>query len=150
MRQHRRIDAWTDSHPGVRELRRRFPAPGRRLAGVAIDLWFDVVLARHWRRFSAIALEEFASGVHGALARERAVLTPAARRHADALREHAVLERYADAALAEGALRRIGARLGLEESAASAAATATALLPSIEGVFLELYPEALSVESGRT
>ena len=43
---HRAIDAYTDSHPLIQQLRRDLPRNLRRYAGSLIDLSFDQYLAR--------------------------------------------------------------------------------------------------------
>lgn len=45
---HRRIDQFTDSHPAVINLKNRFPTHIRRMAGVAIDVYFDHLLLSRW------------------------------------------------------------------------------------------------------
>lgn len=45
---HRRVDGFTDTHPAVTALRTRFPDGLRRYAGIALDVYFDHLLARDW------------------------------------------------------------------------------------------------------
>lgn len=47
IRHHRRVDAYVDTHPVVRDARARAPSPQRRYAGIALDLLWDHFLARH-------------------------------------------------------------------------------------------------------
>ena len=67
IRLHRRIDAFTDSHPLVHAAKLRFPAERRRLAGVLLDVFFDHCLARDWDTFSNEPLSEFTRRVYGVL-----------------------------------------------------------------------------------
>lgn len=53
VRLHRQIDTFTDSHPRVVALKRDFPKPIRRYAGIALDVYFDHLLIQHWQQFSA-------------------------------------------------------------------------------------------------
>jgi len=144
VRLHRHIDAFTDAHPRVRELRGIFPGPERRLAGIALDLFFDLALAREWARFSSVTLPEFSASVYNALRAHGEWLTAPAREHARQMEHHEVLCRYLKPATAQGALERIGTRLGLETSARSAGLTALARLPEIERGFLDFYPDVLA------
>ncbi len=66
---HRHIDAYTDSLPGVSELRSWFLPPFRRYGGIIIDLAFDYELANRWNSYSEISLEDFDQGVREMLAR---------------------------------------------------------------------------------
>jgi len=45
---HREIDSFTDRHPLVAEARDLISPERRRLAGVIIDIAFDLYLTRHW------------------------------------------------------------------------------------------------------
>ena len=144
VRLHRHIDAFTDAHPRVRELRGIFPGRERRLAGIALDLFFDVALAREWGRFSSVTLPEFSASVYGALRAHSECMSGPAREHARHMEHHGVLCRYLKPATAQGALERIGTRLGLETSARSAALTALGRLPDIERGFLDFYPDVLA------
>jgi acyl carrier protein phosphodiesterase len=67
---HRRIDAFTDSHPLQAQARARFPAQRRRVAGIFLDLFFDHCLARDWQQYSDQPLQRFTSRVDGVLAAE--------------------------------------------------------------------------------
>ncbi len=67
---HRRIDAFTDSHPLQAQARARFPAERRRVAGIFLDLFFDHCLARDWQRYSEQPLDRFTTRVYQILAAE--------------------------------------------------------------------------------
>ncbi|MEE9102444.1 ACP phosphodiesterase [Pseudomonas nitroreducens] len=69
IRVHRRIDAFTDSHPLIQIAKTRFPQERRRMAGVLLDVFFDHCLARDWGRFSEEPLEQFTHRVYGVLGR---------------------------------------------------------------------------------
>lgn len=70
IRLHRRIDAFTDSHPLQAQARARFAAQRRRVAGIFLDLFFDHCLARDWQHYSDQPLDGFTSRVYGVLAAE--------------------------------------------------------------------------------
>jgi len=148
IRLHRRIDAFTDSHPVVRELRRLFRPPARRLAGIVLDLHFDLLLSRHWGRFHELPLADFCAGALSVLDDHRELFPPAGRRYLVHLRERELLRRYGDERVVEGALQHLGARLGQESAMRLAADTARARLDRLEQGFLTLYPEARIMASG--
>src|SRR5206468_99373 len=61
---HRAIDSATDRHPDTHALKAEF-APGyRRFAGLALDLYFDHCLARHWPRYADEPLDSFVAAVY--------------------------------------------------------------------------------------
>lgn len=68
IRLHRRIDAFTDSHPLQARARARFPAGRRRMAGLLLDLFFDHCLARDWADYAEQPLEVFTARVYRLLA----------------------------------------------------------------------------------
>jgi acyl carrier protein phosphodiesterase len=64
IRRHRQIDVFTDAHPRVRSCVRRFPPPYRRYGGIVTDVYFDHLLARDWRKYSAVPLPDFIARVY--------------------------------------------------------------------------------------
>lgn len=56
---HREIDDYIDNHSEVLALRQKLYAPLPKVSGIAIDLYFDHLLAKHWKRFHALTLEDF-------------------------------------------------------------------------------------------
>ena len=76
---HRAIDAYTDSHAVVADVRRQFPPELRRYAGILIDLCFDHFLARHWSSYSEMAHSEFSAAVYRILEKHSASLSGGAR-----------------------------------------------------------------------
>ncbi|PTN07234.1 ACP phosphodiesterase [Mangrovibacterium marinum] len=64
---HRAIDAYTDSHPLVKEAADFFRPHYGRYAGIVTDVILDHFLARYWRDYSVYSLREFAKHVHAVL-----------------------------------------------------------------------------------
>lgn len=143
VRLHRRIDAFTDGHALLRELRTRFPGAGRRLSGIVLDLYFDLLLVRHWERFHHAPLRCFSAQVHVALIAAREILPASAQRQVERMIEHDLLVRYGEPAVVQGTLLRLGERLRLPEAMSAAISRAEQLLAEIEQVFLQLYPQAI-------
>ena len=67
IRKHRRIDAFTDSHPSVAAFRRVLIPDHGHYAGVIADVFFDHFLADDFGRYSAEPLEAFIARVHATL-----------------------------------------------------------------------------------
>src|SRR5262245_27221828 len=59
IRLHRRIDAFSDTHPVVGASKRRIGEANRRYAGPLVDLFYDHFLAASWHRYADGSLEEF-------------------------------------------------------------------------------------------
>ncbi|HUP46541.1 MAG TPA: ACP phosphodiesterase [Thermoanaerobaculia bacterium] len=65
--EHRRIDAFTDSHPEAAVFRRIIAADHGHYARVIGDIFLDHFLAREWSAFSDEALPEFLQRVYARL-----------------------------------------------------------------------------------
>jgi len=137
---HRRIDAFTDSHPLILQAKARFPAERRRYAGILLDIFFDHCLARHWADYAEEPLEAFTARVYATLANQAelpgqlALIAPrmAAQDWLGAYREFAVLERV---------LAGIGRRLSRPEGLAGALEELERLYRPLSEDFRAFYPE---------
>lgn len=61
---HRKIDDYIDNHPAVVELRHELYESLPKVAGIAIDLFFDHILAKRWSEFHPTPLNEFTASFH--------------------------------------------------------------------------------------
>lgn len=145
VRLHRRVDAFMDGHPLLRQLRALFPGGERRLAGVVLDLYFDHLLVRHWTRFHERELAHFSCSIYALLERNLAQFPDSGVRHLGRMIEHDLLNRYGDSSLIDGVLERIGTRLGQPGAMRAASARAGAHLDELEQAFLVFYPEAITM-----
>jgi acyl carrier protein phosphodiesterase len=66
---HRKLDSFTDSHPVFLRSKRRVSSSNRRFAGVLVDMFYDHFLARNWKDYSSVPLEEFSSNFYEILKR---------------------------------------------------------------------------------
>lgn len=56
---HREIDQYIDNHPSVKELIVLLRPDLPKVASVAIDLFFDHLLAKNWHKFHSVELTKF-------------------------------------------------------------------------------------------
>ncbi len=138
---HRAIDAYTDSHPQVSALKQAFPGKLRRYAGILIDLAFDHLLSRHWDRYHQHSLTQFSETIYQLLARDAESLSPDARRMADRIRQHDLLQAYHDFRAVAGSARRIGNRFRRGNPFDNIGTSLDPLHPQLEAAFLEFYPQ---------
>ena len=61
---HRKIDFYIDNHPKVLELKHLLHEELPKVAGIAIDLYFDHLLAKNWDQFHPMPLREFINSFH--------------------------------------------------------------------------------------
>jgi acyl carrier protein phosphodiesterase len=64
---HRKIDAYTDSHPEVLKGVRRMYADHRKYAPVVVDILYDYILTYNWSRYSDQPLVEFTKNTYVSL-----------------------------------------------------------------------------------
>jgi acyl carrier protein phosphodiesterase len=56
---HRKIDNYIDNHPAVIDLTHLLYKPMPKVAGIAVDLFFDHLLAKNWNQFHHQEIDEF-------------------------------------------------------------------------------------------
>ncbi|UCH64212.1 MAG: DUF479 domain-containing protein [Fidelibacterota bacterium] len=64
---HRRIDAYSNTHPVYRRSKRRIHSSYRHTKGILVDLFYDHFLARDWDQYTVEPLPAFTSRVYQAL-----------------------------------------------------------------------------------
>jgi acyl carrier protein phosphodiesterase len=141
VRLHRAIDAYTDNHAAVAELRRAFPAGLRRYAGILIDLGFDHYLTQHWHSFSTANLPEFNRGVLRTLTGRSDNLSAGSRQMLARLEEFDILNCYHEWQAVTGSAERIGQRFRRGNPLVAIEQEVEPLREGIEDAFLEFYPQ---------
>lgn len=109
---HRRVDRYTDTHPAVVAARALFdPAGLRRYAGIVLDVYFDHCLARDWRRWNTMRLDDFTARVYRVLLSQREQLPDRLQRVAPRMAAQDWLGSYRERANVDRAVHGIAARL---------------------------------------
>lgn len=146
---HRTIDAYTDAHPAVAEVRRQFPAHLRRYSGILIDLAFDHYLTLHWSQFSPLSLADFNARVYEVLQSNEPELSAGSTKMMNRLLEYDILNRYHQWQTVTATAARLGERfqrgnpfLNLEEELEP-------VKTRLERAFIEFYPQ-LQIFSAET
>jgi acyl carrier protein phosphodiesterase len=140
IRLHRRIDAFTDSHPLQARARARFPAERRRYAGILLDLFFDHCLALHWSDYAEQPLEQFTARVYRLLA-EEAVLPGRLALIAPRMAAQDWLGSYSEFAVLEQVLAAMQRRLSRPEGLDGAMAELERLYEPLTEDFQLFYPQ---------
>jgi acyl carrier protein phosphodiesterase len=136
---HRSIDAFTDSHPLIKQSIARFPAERRRYAGIVLDVFFDHCLARDWAHYANVPLAAFTRRVYGVLAAEPELPERLAR-IAPHMAAHDWLGSYEEFAVLEQVLAGISRRLSRPEGLAGAMQELHDLYQPLSSDFAEFYP----------
>jgi acyl carrier protein phosphodiesterase len=141
---HRAIDAYTDGHSLVQQLRREFPPNLRRYAGILIDLSFDHYLSLHWSRFSNVPLADFNTGIYRTLAEHEAFLSDGARTMVAHLQEYDILNLYLAWETVPATAKRIGERFKRHNPFLGVDRRLSPLKGPLEHTFLNFYPQLQS------
>lgn len=108
---HRAIDAFTDSHPLVRQSVRRFEKPFRRYGGVLTDVFYDHFLAAGWSVHSQEPLEDFVRGFYNSVGQVQQHIPAEACAVLEHMRAGDWLSSYATLSGIATTLRRMSRRL---------------------------------------
>lgn len=141
VRLHRAIDAYTDQHPELADLRAAFSPELRRFAGILVDLSFDHFLSLHWSRFADQPLEDFNSHVYQGLMARRRDFSPAARRMLDRLVKYDLLGIYSEWETVPASASRVGQRFSRGNPFLAIDDQLASLRPRMESAFINFYPE---------
>lgn len=144
---HRRVDAFTDSHPVVTRSRVRLSLRWPRVSGILTDIYFDHVLARDWALYSPVPLRQFLDRAYESLNDCMPAIPPVLRQAAQRLIEHDLLMKYQQIEGVEWALTRMSRRLGggrfcLEQAVPDLVLHAEALSQDFHAFFPELRHHA--------
>ncbi len=111
IRLHRRIDAFTDKHPVIRQSCSRMDPYVRRYAPIMIDVFFDHFLARQWSTYGNGPLHKFSDRIFTTLEAAKDIMPRRATEVARRMKQHQVLAAYADATFLIPVLARLSQRL---------------------------------------
>ncbi|WP_296263226.1 ACP phosphodiesterase [Pseudomonas sp. UBA6562] len=139
IRLHRRIDSFTDSHPLVLTALGRFPRERRRFAGIALDVFFDHCLARHWADYADRPLDDFTQQVYRVLLAEPALPERLARM-VPFMAADDWLGSYADFSVLEPVFNGIARRLSRPEGLLGISVQLQALYEPLTADFRAFYP----------
>jgi acyl carrier protein phosphodiesterase len=142
IRLHRRIDGFVDRHAASARSVARVPAEQRRWARVALDVYYDHLLARHWSDHADLPLQSFAAAVYAALQAQRAALPAGLVRFADFMAERDLLVGYREPAVIADVLARMAGRVRRQNPLAGLFATLRIADVGLAADFAALFPAA--------
>ena len=141
IRLHRRIDATTDTHPVVTEIKDLAPPALRRYAGILTDVFFDHILIAQWPRWSDAPLEGFCADVYASLARTSPAMPADAGSLALRMGEYDIMRACATQAGVARVLGRIASRLSRPVALAEGAGMLEQHYAAIEAAFERFFPD---------
>jgi acyl carrier protein phosphodiesterase len=145
IRLHRKVDVYTDQHLEVKQLRALFPGPLKKVAGIALDIYFDYLLYAHWEKYSSNTQQHLFERFYQQLADSSVLLNPRFARVKEGLLSHQWLADYQHEESCLRAFFTIEQRLkGKIKFAQQAYALLGENRQLIEAAFLRFYPDLLS------
>jgi acyl carrier protein phosphodiesterase len=140
---HRKIDAYTDSHPITRASRKLYSPARRRFAGIIVDLCYDHFLYRHWPEFTDLALDQFISRIYDILIAHREALPARMAAMVPVMIREDWLGSYQDLMGVEKALSRLSKRVTNGDRLLSAIEEIKLHYQSLEANFLIFFPDLI-------
>jgi len=141
VRLHRKIDAWSDAHPAVANLRARSGPHWRRYSGVILDVLFDAMLVRNWSRYHTTPLAQFGKDIDALLIARRADLPARLVGFSLWARQVGLWTRYDEHAMLDDIFMRLARRHGRLEPLASGTKLLNERETEIEQTFNLVFPE---------
>lgn len=137
---HRKVDAFTDSHPIWQRSAARLAPERRRLAGIIIDVIYDHYLCRHWDQFAAQELSGFADFCYTSLLSRTQFMEVEPRRVVRRMQDHDWLNSYLQTSGIALAFRRLSFRSKALNGIQKASIDFENHYEELEADFLAYYP----------
>ena len=144
IRQHRRIDAFTDSHPSVGEFRRVLTPEHGHYARVIADMFFDHFLAVRFEEYAGEPLDVFLARTFAAIDPHQESLPGRLRVIYPLIRDHGWLQSYAEVESIRGALRNISRRFSRQPQLETAARHLVDSREELERHFEAFFPDVIA------
>ena len=141
---HRKIDAYTDTHPINLAGRRRFTTEFRRFAGIITDITYDHFLARHWPDYCHISLPRFVANTYRTLSDHVHVFEGRSREVVMRMTEQDWLSAYVHREAVGGALAGVSRRLRRTNPLGAAMPEVDRLYDDLQHDFHKFFPELLT------
>ena len=111
MRLHRRIDLLSDRHPAYLAALTRLGPQWRRLGGIALDIWFDHLLAKDWQNWHPQSLESFTQQCWSDFRERQQWIPENAQAFIQRAEHFKLLPGYREVDVIQRTLERVGLRL---------------------------------------
>ncbi|SJN58841.1 Acyl carrier protein phosphodiesterase [Vibrio ruber DSM 16370] len=148
IRLHRFVDAYTDRHPLVLQLKSCFPAESRRFAPIGLDLFWDHCLARDWHERHDHPLDRFCQTVYGQIEQELTFTPPESFMQVhQRMWQGRWLESYAEFENIEFALQRMSRRSPRMQALTSCIPSLKTHYQHLSENFTQFYPQVLEAVS---
>jgi len=141
VRLHRRVDALSNHHPGIRQHCDEYPQHLRRYAPIFVDMMADHCLAKTWSHYYSNTPRVFSAQCYSAIAGYEAFLSPAGQRFFTYMQQVDLLANYHEWPNIARGLSSVLRRLAREDWTEEVEETSLALVSSSQRHFEGYYPE---------
>ncbi|WP_367989937.1 ACP phosphodiesterase [Vibrio sp. NTOU-M3] len=151
IRLHRFVDSYTDSHSIMSCAKDYFTLDTRRFAGIALDVFWDHCLARHWEGYHKNSLQQFCADARTTIEKEPTLGLP--KRYLD-VSQHMWKGRWLESYVAmdniEYALQRMSMRSPRMGRLADCYQSLDEHYVELSKLFSEFYPQILSAAKSQS
>jgi len=151
IRLHRFVDSYTDNHHLIKSSKILFNSDVRRFSPIALDMFWDHCLAKHWAVFHRSSLSDFSSQAQLTIEKEVHQLSQPLPvefiKVSGLLWEGRWFEHYMQIKNIEFALQRIALRSSRMAPLADTFITLMEHYDQLSAVFFELYPDVLKTST---
>ncbi|MCP4429378.1 MAG: DUF479 domain-containing protein [Gammaproteobacteria bacterium] len=151
---HRAVDRFTDTDSTIKELKQMFQPGRRRFAGIALDVYFDHLLMKHWSSYDIRPLHEVIQIFYHRMTEGQSIM-PSSTMRTTTLRiiRYDWFGSYRQIDSIAQALDRIASRIRYRNDFANAIEDIDKHSEEIESAFLDFFPrlqthvQSLALES---
>jgi acyl carrier protein phosphodiesterase len=147
IRNHRRVDAFTDSHPAVAAFRRVLVPEHGHYARVIADVFFDHFLVTGWNNYSEESLDAFLGRVFATIDPHVDLLPERLARVYPRMRDEGWLRSYGELEGIHTALYHLSFRLSRQPRLETATRHLVDSRAQLEPLFAEFFPDVLAISS---
>lgn len=138
---HRFIDHFTDTNPGVLEAKRFLAKKHPKVAGVALDIYFDYFLANHFSEFYEEDLAQFIDHSYATVTKNKNLIPTAMLPMAEAMIRHDWLYNYKEIPGIKRSFDGLSHRFAFMTAIRSAEVELQRNETTYEAAFLKFYPK---------
>ena len=142
---HRKIDAFTDTHPVVKQSTKRLHPYHHKYAPVIVDIYYDFLLAKNWNLYfdPSVSLRLFIDEIYKLLKIRHLELPIGLRKRIDYMIDEDWLMKYSTYEGLQKAFERIEKAAAFPGNFGNAAAHLEQFLPEFDAEFRQFFPELL-------
>lgn len=141
---HRKIDAFTDTHPDVITSKRRLRPTFRHYRGLLVDIFYDHFLAHNWTHYSSLSLPSFSRRVYQVFQDHYQSFPAPMQRSVNHMIRKDLLVSYAQTASVAKALQGIETRLRRPYPLRSAMLDLNENYTALTADFKRFFPELMA------